>query len=175
MQKTHSFVWIVAALATAGCSTMDAQIKSSGSMASEDTTYITTAYELAQLDNQAGKLVPTKTQDPRVIDVSSQLVTQANALTPQLTMALQSQGVNPPKQPPSDIQAEISKLQSLQGSAFDQAYVSDEIALHQKAISVFQKEDADTKNGFMRNQVEAEMPAVKDDLNKLKSLAPSAS
>ena len=175
MQITQSSIWIIAALATAGCSTMDAQIKSSGSMAAEDTTYISTAYELAQLDDQAGKLVPAKAQDPRVIDVSSQLVTQADALTPQLTMALQSQGVTPPKQLPPDIQAELTKLQSLQGPAFDQAYVSDEIALHQKAIGVFQKEDADTKNGVMRSQVEAELPAVSDDLNKLKSLTPSAS
>ncbi len=175
MQKTQSFLWSAVVLATAGCSSLDAQIKSSGSMASGDTTYISTAYELAQLDDQAGKLVPTKAHDPRVIDVSSQLVTQADALAPQLTVALQSQGVTPPKQLPPDVQAEVAKLQSLQGPAFDQAYVADEIALHQKAMSVFQKENADTHNGMMRTQVEAELPAVTDDLNKLKSLAPTSS
>ena len=175
MKETQSLIWIVAALATAGCSTLDAQIKSSGSMASEDTTYISVAYELAQLDDQAGKLALAKAQDPRVTDVSSQLVTQADALTPQLTMALQSQGVTPPEQLPPDIQAEVAKLQSLQGPAFDQAYVADELTLHQKAKSVFQREDADTKNGVMRSQVEAELPAVTDDLNKLESLTPSSS
>ena len=177
MQTSQAAVWIIAALATTGCSTLDAQIKSSGAMASEDTSYISTVYELAQLDDQAGKLVPQKAQDPRVMDVSSQLVAQADALTPQLTVALQSQGVAPPKQLPSDVQAEIDKLNSLQGPAFDKAYVADEVALHQKAMSVLQKEDADTKNSVMRTQVEAELPAVKDDLNKLQSIAapPSAS
>ena len=141
-------------------------------MASEDTTYITTAYELAQLDNQAGTLVPAKAKDPRIVDVSGQLMAQANALTPQLTMALQSQGITPPEQLPPDVQAELTKLQSLQGPAFDQAYINDEIALHQKAVAVLKKEDADTENSVMRTEVQAELPAVQLDLDKLKSLTP---
>ncbi len=144
-------------------------------MASEDDSYINTAYQLAQLDNQAGKLVPAKAQDPRVVEVSSELVAQANALTPEFTSALQSQGITPPQQLPPALQSELTKLQGLQGAAFDQAYVADEIKLHQRAVQVFHKEDADTKNGAMRTQVEAELPAVQTDLARLQSLTSAAS
>ncbi len=170
MQTTHSIVWVVATLAVAGCSNIGAQIKTSGAMGSEDTTYITTAYELAQLDNEAGKLVPDKAQDPRVVNVSSELVDQASALSPGLTGALKAQGIAPPKQLPPDVAAEVAKLHTLQGPAFDHEYVADEIALHKTAVSVLEKERADTKNGAMLTQVQAELPAVQTDLAALQSL-----
>ena len=115
MQKTRSFAWLAAAFAVAGCSSMGAQIQSSGAMGSEDDSYISTAYQLAQLDDQAGKLVPAKAQDPRVVEVSSELVAQADALAPQFTSALQSQGITPPTQLPPALQAVLAKLQTLQG------------------------------------------------------------
>ena len=54
-------------LAVSGCTTMEAQIRSSGTMGSADADYVTAAYQLVQLDNQAGKLAATK----RRIRVSS--------------------------------------------------------------------------------------------------------
>ena len=170
MQKTPSIVCALATLAVAGCSNMGAQIKTSGAMGSEDTSYITTTYELAQLDNEAGKLVPAKAQDPRVVNVSSELVDQANALSPGLTDALKAEGITPPNQPPPDVAAEVAKLQTLSGTAFDHEYVADEIALHKKAVAVLQKEQADTKNAAMLTQVQAELPAVQNDLAALQSL-----
>ena len=175
MQKTHSIVWVTAALAVAGCSNIGEQIKSSGAMGSEDTAYIQTAYELEQLDNQTGKLVQSKAQDPRVAFVSSQLMDQANALSPGLAGVLKSQGITPPQQLPANIASEVDQLRSLNGAAFDQAYLADEIALHKQAVEVFQKEDADTKNSAMRTQVEAELPAVKNDLDSLQDLTSKSS
>ena len=175
MQATRNAIWLATAFAVAGCTTLGSQIKSSGAMASEDTDYIATAYQLAELDNAAGMLVPNKSKDPRVVEVSSELVSQANALTPELTSALQAEGVTPPKGLPPDLQAQVDQLHSLNGPAFDHAYLNDEITLHQKAVTVFKKEDADTKNSVMRTQVEAELPAVQNDLARLQSVAnPSA-
>jgi putative membrane protein len=170
MEKKYRHVWFAAALLTGGCTTMQAQIQSSGAMGSQDTAYITTAYELAQLDDVGGKLAASKAQDPRVVDVSSQLMAQAEALTPGLKMAIKAVGETPPETLSPHESAELDKLKTLKGSAFDQTYIADEVALHKRAIDVFEKEDRDTKNATMRTQVEAELPAVETDLAKLQAL-----
>ena len=171
MQGKHASIWLTAALVTGGCSTMQEQIQSSGTMGPVDKDYIMTAYELAQLDDAAGKMAPTKAQDPRVVDVSSQLMAQADALEPGLQSALKVEGITAPSQPDPAIAAQLATLKGLQGAAFDRAYVADELALHQRAIGVFQKEDSSTQDGAMRAQVETELPAVQDDTAKLQALA----
>lgn len=170
MPYRHSVLCVAVAVALGGCTTMEAQIRSSGSMGQTDAEYITTAEQLVALDDQAGKMAATKAADPRVVDVSSQIMASADTLSPGLQAAIKVAGMQPPKLP-ADTAAEVQKLATLHGPAFDKEYVADELALHQKAVAVFQQEDAKTQDGALRTQVEAELPALQDDLAKLQVLS----
>ena len=170
MQAKYSQAWIAVALLIGGCSTMKAQMQSSGTLGQQDVTYLDTAYDLAQMDDATGKIAAAKAQDPRVVDVSSQLMAQADAMTPNLQVAIQADGHWPPSPLPAKDAAELDKLKSLSGPAFDKEYIADEVALHRQAIDVFSKEDASTQNGALRTQVETEIPAVQADLAKLQAL-----
>ena len=173
MRNAKSLLWLPVgmALATAGCTTMEAQIKSSGAMSSVDADYVQSAYDLVQLDTAAAKLAATKASDPRVQDLATQISAQANTLTPGLQAALHVEGKAPPSQPSSETAAAIAKLNTLSGPAFDKQFVASELALHQKAVPLFQREDTETKDGAMRVQVETEQPAVQANLDKLKALS----
>ena len=171
MNTKTAMLWLTLPIAAAGCTTMDAQIKSSGTMGKPDADYARTAYELVQLDNQAGKLAVAKASDPRVSTLASSLTSQADAFTPGLQSALSAQGIAPPRALPQGEVAEIDKLKSLNGSAFDHEYVADELAIHKRAVSVLQKEDAATQDGALRTQVETELPAVQTNLSTLQGLS----
>jgi putative membrane protein len=159
------------AVGAAGCATMKDQIQSSGTMGPVDSDYINTAMQLIQLDNMEGKLAATKGSDPRIADVAASLTGQATAFSPTFVAELQAQGITPPTAPSPATAAEVAKLQSLKGPAFDRQFVADELAAHQKALDVFKKEDASTQDGAMRNQVETQLPAVQDNFYKLQNLA----
>ena len=171
MNVKTALVWFALPLATAGCTTMEAQIKSSGTMGRPDADYARTAYELVQLDNQAGTLAVAKASDPRVSTLAGTLTTQATAFTPGLQSALSVQGITPPASLPQGEVAEINKLKSLSGPAFDREYVADELAIHKRAVAVLQKEDAATQDGALRTQVEMQLPTVQTNLSTLQGLA----
>ncbi len=171
MTPTHASLLFAATLALAGCTTEEAQIRSSGSMGASDTEYVTTAYNLVQLDRQAGQMVAAKAADPRVRDLATQVTAQADALYPGLQAAEKVGGITPPDRLPGDMAAEIDKLRELNGSDFDRQYVADELAAHQHAVDVFKKEDTATNDGAMKAQVETELPAVQSNLDRLQYLS----
>ncbi len=171
MQRKQVLLCLSLALGAAGCTTMKAQIQSSGTMGQMDSDYINTAMQLIQLDNAEGKLAATKGSDARVADVAASLTGQASALSPYLVAVLQAEGIKPPTAPSPETAAEVAKLQALSGHAFDRQFVADELAAHQRAIAVFKNEDVSTKDGAMRTQVETELPAVQSNLDKLQALS----
>ncbi len=171
MNSKTALLWLALPLVTAGCTTMEAQIKSSGTMGPADADYASTAYDLVQLDNQAGALAATKSTDPRVQLLASTLVMQASVFAPTLQSAMNVEGVKPPKALSRPETAEITALKGLSGPAFDHQYVADELAIHQRAVAVMQKEDAATSDGALRTQVEAQLPSVQGNLSTLQVLS----
>ena len=171
LQRKQALLWLSVAAAVTGCTTEEAQIRSSGTMGQQDAEYVDTAYKLVQLDNAAGKLAATKASDPRVQDVAATLITQANTLQPGLQAALKVEGATPPNDLSPDITSQVNQLQALNGPAFDRQFVADELALHKSAVAILQKEDSATKDAALRGQVETELPAVQDNLAKLQVLS----
>ena len=171
MRMTKSSLWFVIPLAATSCTTMEAQIKSSGTMGQIDADYIDAAYQLVQLDTQAGELAKTKAADPRIVDLTSRITAQAAALSPGLQGALRAEGVQPPSEPSPQLKAELDKLRGMSGAAFDREYVAAELAMHDRAVKAFKAEDANTKDGALRTQVQTELPAVQGNLATLQALA----
>ncbi len=171
MQRKQMILALSLALGGAGCTTMQAQIQSSGTLGPVDTAYVNSAEQLVQLDNLEAKLAATKGADPRIADVAQSLSAQANAFSPTFIAVLQAQGQKPPTAPSPATAAEVARLQNLSGPAFDRQFVADELAAHKQALATFQQEDASTKDGALRTEVEMQLPAVQDNLNKLQDLA----
>ena len=167
----HVALGIAMALPLVGCTTEEAQIRASGGMSPTDGTFVDTAYRIAQLDEQAGKLAATKAADPRVIDLASKMSSEAQVLYPNLQGALRAEGKPAPTSPPPEVVAEVQKLNGLSGPAFDQQFVADELAAHQNAVAILKQEDSSTKDGALKTQVETQLPAVQANLATLQYLS----
>ena len=175
MHRKQILLCVSIGLATAGCTTMKDQISSSGTMGKPDADYVTAAMQLIAVDNQEGALAATHAGDPRVVDVANSLTAQAKAFSPNLKAIAQVEGIKPDAPPSPELAAQVAKLKSLNGPAFDHQFIADELAVHKSAIAVLKQEDATTKDGAMRTQVETELPAVQANYNKLQILAGNGS
>ncbi len=171
MSAKHLSLCLALALPLAACQTEVSQIRASGTMGPSDADFVTAAYQIAQLDELAGKLAATKAADPRVINLASQMSSEAQVLYPNLQGALQAEGKPAPSSPTPEVTAEVQKLNGLSGSAFDRTFVADELAAHQRAVSILQSEDTSTKDGALKSQVETELPAVQSNLATLQFLS----
>ena len=164
-------VAVVVAMSVAGCMTEEGQIRASGGMGSGDVAFVDAAYQIAQLDEQAGKLAATKAADPRVADLASQMRSEAQVLYPNLQGALRAENKPAPTSPPPQVVAQVQKLSGLDGRAFDREFVGDELAAHKNAVAILRQEDSSTKDSVLKQQVETELPAVQANLDKLTFLA----
>ena len=164
-------ILLALALPIVGCQTMATQISSSGTMGPDDGQFVTAAYSIAQLDERAGTLAAKKAADPRVQDIAAKMSAEAQVLYPNLQGVLKAEHQPIPSAPPADVNARIQKLNSLSGPAFDREFIAAELDAHQRAVSILQKEDATTKDGWLKTQVETELPAVQANLDTLKFLA----
>ena len=167
----HLPLWFALALPLAGCDTVASQIKASGGMGPTDADFVTAAYAIAQLDEQAGKLAATKATDPRVTDLAATMSSEATVLYPNLQGALQAEGKPVRNSLPPEVSAQLQKLGTLSGPAFDREFVAAELAAHKRAVQILQREDSTTKDAVLKAQVETELPAVQGNLDRLTFLS----
>ena len=166
-------LWIALALPLVGCQTTASQISASGTMGPDDASFVNAAYGIAQLDERAGQLAAKKATDPRVQSIAATMSSEAKVLYPNLQGALQAEHKPTPTGAPQAVQAEVQKMASLSGPAFDHEFVADEMAAHQRAVAILKQEDATTKNAALKAQVETELPAVQGNLAALEAIAKS--
>ena len=171
MKKQSAWLCLAMLPGLTACTTMQAQIKSSGSMGQVDADYANTTYQLIQLNKQAGTLAQTKATDPRVQALAARLVAQTDAFSPGLQSALEASGVKPSATLPPDEAAQIDTLKKASGPAFDHQFVDAELAVHERAVNVLTREVAETKDGALRTQASTEISAVQGNLATLQILS----
>ena len=98
------------------------------------------AYTADQLDIEAAKQALQKSKNPQVIAFANQMVGDHTMVNDQALALVKKLNVTPEDNPTSQTlttQAEATrnKLASLEGAAFDKAYVDNEVAYHKAVIS----------------------------------------
>lgn len=165
------------ALPMAACGTKaitplpEQQILTGNTLNQADANFVTTSYQIVQMDNQEGKLAETQASDPRVRAIAQELTDKANMLYPHLEAVIKANDITPPKRLPGALQRRVDDLQPLNGPAFDRAFLTDQIESHQHAVAVFTAELKRTQDSNMRNLAEKALPVVQDSLTKLQTIA----
>lgn len=122
------------------CSELWAQAATSGQSPSvkspvSDQDFFTKASSDGVAEVQMGQLAMQKASSPQTKALAQQLVKDHTAANKQLVALANRKHASVVLQPqPSDV---LDKLQSLNGSEFDQAYASAMVGGHQKAIALF--------------------------------------
>lgn len=101
------------------------------------------AYTAGKLDIAAGRQALEKSKDPAVRAFAETMVRDHAAVNRQALALVKKLGVTPQDNPTSqaltaDAQAKLKAMSALQGAAFDQAYVRNEVAFHQTVNGALQ-------------------------------------
>ena len=157
------------ALPVAACATADKPV----ALNPADTDFVTTSYQIIQLDDQEGELAAMQAYDPRVKAIAGDLIAKADVISPELNKVVGTDGIALPTRLSNAQQASVDALTPLTGKAFDRAYLNDQIASHQRGVAVIKAEQASTKDPQMLALANQTLPIVQDDLNKLQAIAAS--
>ena len=129
-----------------------------------------------QVDIDAGKLASDKAQSADVRTLAQRMVTDHTGVNQQASGLVQKLGVTPKSNPTSQALAKggednLKKLRGLSGTAFDQAYVSNEVTYHQAVIDALdQTLIPNAKNAELHDLLVKVRPAFESHLAHAKHL-----
>jgi putative membrane protein len=160
----------------AGCLLLTATLAFADSKAPNDAQIAGIVVTANTVDIDAGKLAETKAQDPKVKAFAQRMVTdhggvnaQASALAQKLKLKPEASDVSKSLQQGGA--ANVSRLQGLQGAAFDSAYVEHEVVYHQAVLDAIDKTlIPNAKNAELKNLIVKVRPAIDDHLQHAKHL-----
>ncbi|MEQ5844402.1 MULTISPECIES: DUF4142 domain-containing protein [Paraburkholderia] len=117
----------------------------------------------------ASKVALKNAADPHVKKFAQQMIVDHTRLSHSMHALLEKKGIS---LTPSADSALVSKLQTLKGTAFDQAYI-EQIALegHQKAVDLFEKESQSGADPQLKAAAMHALPVIKHHLAMAQQLA----
>lgn len=128
------------------------------------------------VDVDYGKLAVKKTENPDVKAFAETMIRDHSAVNEKATALAKKLGVTPEDSETSKSledqgKAELKKLKSLKGTAFDKAYVDNEVAYHEAVIGVLDKTlIPNTKNAELKALLESGKPIFVMHLEHAKKL-----
>ena len=111
----------------------------------EDEQFLQSAQKMSAAEINVAKLGIEKAADPALNALSADLVAKHEALSKRLQEEA-SRFTEPEVKPQTGLlwEADVQRLQSLDGEAFDREYLSWQMRLHQALVSLYQKQASDT-------------------------------
>jgi len=129
--------WVMATTFVAACAAASAQTPNDAQIAA----IVVTAN---QVDIDAGKLAESKASNPQVKAFGKQMVTDHTGVNKQATDLVTKLGVKPEDNPTAESlnsggADNVKHLETLNGAAFDKAYVDHEVTYHQQVLDALDK------------------------------------
>jgi putative membrane protein len=151
-------------VAMIGSSTAGIAQMQSTSSAGRD--FATQAAEANQGEIALAKLALQKTSNPAVRMFAQRMITDHSKAATQLASIASSQSITLPS---SDMlmaqdQQTQQTLSGLSGHPFDVAYIKSQVADHEAAIALFQKESKDTSDAALMQFASTTLPTLQDHL-----------
>jgi putative membrane protein len=126
----------------------------------QDQTFLQQAQETNVTEIAEAKVALTHSSDVATQEFALWMIGDHSAQAAQLASISSQFGVSLPTAPNADDQAIITQLDTLTGSAFDQAYAQDEVQGHQQAIANFQQEILGGQNTEVTALANAGLPII---------------
>ena len=127
-----------------------------------------------QVDIDAGKLAEKQAKRKEVKAFGKQMVTDHTAVNKQAVALATKLKVKPEDNPTSQSlksggDANVAKLKTLKGDAFDKAYVDQEVTYHEAVLNAIDKVlIPNAKNAELKNLIEKVRPAIQGHLDHAK-------
>jgi len=156
---------MMAAAASAQSSAQQGQAQQAGAQQGQgamklDQTFLKGAAVDNMFEIQLSQLAQSQAQDDKVKQLAQQMVTDHTAATEQLKQVAQKKQVQLPSDLPELKKEELQAFQSIQGSEFDQAYLSCMKVAHAKDVAAFQEKSKNAKDPEIKQFASTLLPKL---------------
>jgi putative membrane protein len=119
---------------------------------------------------ELGKLAQEKATSPAVKQFAQRMVQDHSKANDQLKQVAEKEGVAVPSSLDSKHQKRIDKLSKLSGTAFDKAYIKDQLKDHKKDVSEFKDEANHGTKPDVKSFASETLPTLEQHLSMVKAL-----
>jgi putative membrane protein len=117
-----------------------------------------------KLATQKGSHDAVKQFGQKMVDDHTKAGDELKSIASGKSISLPGDTAKPP------MQALLTKLERLEGAAFDRAYVDDQIRDHEKTIALFEREAKSGKDAELKAFAEKTLPTLKEHLSIVRDL-----
>lgn len=169
--RTSLSLAVVFAAALAVSTSVAAQTMASGTHAVSDATFVKKAATSDMYEIQASQLAQSKASSADVKTFASKMIADHTKTSDQLkSIASSKPGMAPPLAMDAAHRALIAKLKAASGSAFDKAYVQQQVDAHQKAVMLFTAESNNGKDVGLKDFASQSLPTLQQHLTMAQNL-----
>ena len=139
--------------------------------ASPDTSFYRTLAEGGMSEVDLGRLAVQNSNNPKVKDFAQMMVKDHSAANQKLESLAAAKDVPLPKTLGAGGEAMKSRLQGLNGSSFDKAYIESQLKAHEKTVNLLQQEIASGEDPQAKAFAQSVLPTVQHHLEAVRTLA----
>lgn len=122
---------------------------------------------------EAGKIASNNASSDRVKKFAEMMISDHSKANEELKALASKKGISLPASLPQEKQADVQKLQQINGSEFDKQYMNMMVADHEKTIALFEQGAANAKDEEIREWAKGKLPALKMHLKSAQEIAGS--
>lgn len=142
-----------------------------GPEAMMDKAFVHEALEGGMAEVQLGQLALEKSSNPDVKQFAQKMVDDHTKLGTEMKQVAQQLGVKPPDKPSSKAKSTMTKLQALNGDAFDKAYIKDMVKDHQQDEKEFKQAGLNTSNPALKDVISQGAQMIGQHLQLIEQIA----
>jgi len=135
-----------------------------GTLSSADRTFVDQAAESGVATVQASKLAVQKARDPRVRQFAQRMIDDHDTANDELAKLASSRRIALPVEPALRHRKEMDALQQRSGVDFDRAYMKGQVADHQKAVALFDRQARMGQDTALRQWAAKMLPTLREHL-----------
>ena len=136
-----------------------------GRMSGADRAFMLKAAGAGLYEVEVSRLAADKAESAEVKKYASMLVDDHTKANAELTALAEARGVKLPAQPPADKRERLTRMGTMSGAAFDQAYVKQVgIGDHKADITMFEKASRTGKDPEIKAWVDGKLPTLREHL-----------
>lgn len=159
---------------SASSNTSTGMSSNASSLSVADQSFLTQAAYGGFGEVALGELAARRAASPAVRDFGQRMVDEHGAANRELAQLAQSKGATPPMAPDPGRQAVASSLATLDGTAFDRQYISQQRSEHDVAIALFEAESRDGSDVDLRDFARRALPTLRSHQAQLTTLSSTA-
>jgi len=146
-------------------------VQTAGQPSSMDRMFVTKAMQGSMAEVQLGQMTLQKSNNDQVKQFAQRMIDDHTKLNEQMKPVAQQLGVTPPNQVSKNDRKTMAKLQSLSGSAYDQAYIQDMVKDHKQDLSDFQMEASSGQDQTVKDAANQGSKVIAGHLQMAQQLA----